>query len=384
MKTWKNLIQIAVSDECMEESLKTASERKTDRPEVQAVFEHKDKLKEILREKILKGLLKPLIHKAHIINDGFKQKIRIIIQPFFTPKAPEQWIQHIVVNTLKPLFMCGMYEFSCGSVPGRGVHYGKKYLEKYIRNNPDVKYVLKLDIRHFYESVDINLLKERFEKYIKDDLMLKLIFFVLDSNAGILPDGTVIQKGLPIGFYTSQWFANWFLQPFDHYVKEVLRADFYMRYMDDIVILGKNKRDLHRKFKAIKKYLSGLHLEIKDNWQVFLFDYIDKDGKRRGRPIDFMGFKFYRDKTTIRKSIFLRACRLARRLNKKMKITWHDACQLLSYMGWFYPTDTFGAYQKHIKPFVSVQKCKRIMSNHDKRERELLQNSSPQKEEKCK
>ena len=117
-----------------------------------------------------------------------------------------------------------------------------------------------------------------------------------------------------------------------------------------------------------------------DPMRECMFDYIDKDGKRRGRPIDFMGFKFYRDKTTIRKSIFLRACRLARRLNKKMKISWHDACQLLSYLGWFYPTDTFGAYQRHIKPFVSVQKCKRIMSNHDRRKNgNNLQNSSEQR-----
>lgn len=380
MNTIKNLILPALSDENMDDSLITAVERKTKRPEVQAVITKKDALKPIIRQKAINGELKPLVHKAHVINDGFKQKKRVIIQPYFTPNRPEQWIQHIVVNALKPFFMRGMYEFSCGSVPGRGIHYGKKYLEKYIKKNPDVKYVLKLDIRHFYESVDIDLLKARFEKYIKDEAMLKLIFFVLDSNVGILPDGTVIKKGLPIGFYTSQWFANWFLQPFDHYVKEDLRADFYMRYMDDIVILGRNKRDLHRKFKQIRAYLSGLNLEIKDNWQVFLFDYVDKDGKRHGRPIDFMGFKFYRDKTTIRKSIFLRACRLARRLKKKMKISWHDACQMISYMGWFYPTDTFNAYKKHIEPNISVNLCKKVMSNHDRRKNDNLQNSRKQHE----
>ena len=58
-----------------------------------------------------------------------------------------------------------------------------------------------------------------------------------------MPDGNIVKTGLPIGFYTSQWFANWFLQPFDHYVKEELKAKCYVRYMDDIVILGANVKE---------------------------------------------------------------------------------------------------------------------------------------------
>ena len=63
--------------------------------------------------------------------------------------------------------MKGMYQFSCGSIPGRGIHYGKKYLEKFIRENKsEIKYVLKFDIHHFYESINVDLLKERFRKII--------------------------------------------------------------------------------------------------------------------------------------------------------------------------------------------------------------------------
>lgn len=384
MKTYSKLIDIALSDEIMDLSLKSAVERKTDRPEVQEVIKLKEQLKDILRVKILKKELKPLIHKAHEINDGFKQKKRLIIQPYFTKTKPEQWLQHIIISTLKPILMKGMYEFSCGSVPGRGIHYGKKYLEKFIRKHPkDIKYCLKIDIRHFYESIDIEILKERFRKIIKDDVFLYLIFWVLDSNAGTMPDGNIVKKGLPIGFYTSQWFANWFLQPFDHYVKEELKAKCYVRYMDDIVILGANKRELHKMFNLICSYLGEIGLTIKDNWQVFLFDYTDKDGKRHGRPIDFMGFKFYRDKTTIRKSIFLRACRLARRLHKKLHINWRDASQILSYFGWFKTTDTYNAFQKYIVSQISLNSCKKVMSIHDKNLRRKnehsLQNGTEQR-----
>lgn len=367
MKTYKHLIEYALSDECMDAALESAAKGKKSRPEVQRLIEKSSWAKDKIREKIKNETLKPFTHKAHSINDGFTRKVRIIIQPHFTINKPEQWLQHIVVHTLKNLFMRGMYEFSCGSVPKRGVHYGKKYLEKFIKKNPkNIKYVLKLDIKKFYQNISIDLLKERFEQVIKDDLMLKLIYFVLDSNVGILESGEIVRQGLPIGFYTSQWFANWFLQPLDHYIKEDLKAAFYMRYMDDIVIFGSNKRELHEIFRKIESYLQTMKLRPKENWQIFKFDYIGKDGKRRGRPIDFLGFKFYRDKTTIRKSIFLRACRLARRIKKKMKISWRDACQILSYMGWFIPTDTFHAYERHIKSFVNIKACKKIVSKHNK------------------
>ena len=66
----------------------------------------------------------------------------------------EQVIHHIVVSACYDIFMKGMYEFSCGSVPNRGAHYGKKYIERWIqRDKKNCKYVLKMDIRHFFESV---------------------------------------------------------------------------------------------------------------------------------------------------------------------------------------------------------------------------------------
>jgi len=361
-------MQLAESDEIMDEAFRVATKRKKDRPEVQKIIKNYVKCKEKLRNFLKAGVYSPFVHKAKVINDGFKLKKRIIIQPYFTPSRPEQWIQHIVVQVLKPMFMKGMYEFSCGSVPERGVHYGKKYLEKFIRENPKkIKYVLKADIHHFYETVSTDLLKKRLSEKIKDEEFLKLAFFVLDSNAGIMPDGSEYRPGLPIGYYTSQWFANWLLQPFDHFVKEQLQADFYMRYMDDIVIFGSNKRKLHKILVEIDNYLKSIGLELKSNYQIFLFDYIDKAGLRNGRFIDFMGFKFYRDRTTIRKSVFLRACRLALRLKKKLKISWYDACRMLSYMGWFLPTDTYGAYLKYIDSNISRKALIKLVSSHDKK-----------------
>lgn len=376
MKTYKNLIGPALSDENLYKSLHDAVDDKSNRPEVAKILKNIEKSKEKLINKIKNGGLKPRIHRAVKINDGYRNKIRITTQPYFEEDYPEQWIHHIVINTLKPIFMHGMYEFSCGSIPDRGIHYGKRYLERFIKENKnDIKYVLKLDIFHFYESVNVEILKERFKKYIKDDKMLELVFFILDSNKAALDDGTPIEGGLPIGFYTSQWFANWLLQPLDHFIKEELKAAFYVRYMDDMVILGRNKKELHKAFFRIQDYLKSLGLKVKHNHQVFRFDYIDRTGKRAGRMIDFMGFKFYRDKTTIRKAIFLRACRTARKMNKKGKVIHIQACRIMSYRGWFLPTNTFTAYQKHITANVSIGACRKVISFKSKKENKQNGNS---------
>lgn len=367
MKSYNHLFEKAISDEIMDPALDDGIKGKKDRPEIQDILRNRIKYKQILRQKIIAGDLVPFIHQATLRIDRCNGKPRIIVPPRFDKEEPEQWIHHIVIKTLKPIIMKGMYQFSCGSIPGRGIHYGKKYLEKFIKENKsEIKYVLKFDIHHFYESINVDLLKERFRKIIHDERMLKLIFYILDSNEYQL-DGELYKGGLLIGFYPSQWFANFFLQPFDHFIKENLKVKCYVRYMDDCVIFGRNKKELHQKLYAIEQYLGKMDLELKSNYQIYRFDYIDRQGNRRGRFIDFMGFKFYRDKTTIRKGIFARATRTARRISKKEKVTWFDAARMLSYKGWFKRTNTYKAFMKYIAPFVNLGKLRKIMSNYSKR-----------------
>ena len=173
-----------------------------------------------------------------------------------------------------------------------------------------------------------------------------------------------------MGFYLSQWLANWYLQDLDHYIKEQLGARYYIRYMDDMVIFGPNKRELHRIRKGIGDYLNNrLRLELKGNWQVFLFHYVKKNGEETGRFLDFMGFRFYRNRTTLRKTIMIRATRKAKKLSKKEKPTIYDARQMLSYLGWIDATDSYGVYEERVKPFVNIQKLKRRISAYDRRER---------------
>lgn len=255
-------------------------------------------------------------HVPVYIYDGITRKERTII----VPTMEELLVQHCIVNAMKPMFCKGMYEHSYASLPGRGAHKGKQVIEKWIRTDPkNCKYVLKMDIRHFFDSIPHDRLKAKLKKTIHDEKMLELLFRIID----------VTEVGIPLGFYTSQWLSNWYLQGLDHFIKEQLCAVHYMRYMDDMVIFGSNKRVLHRMRQAISDYLEmELGLELKAN--------------------------------------MYKATRKARKISKKEKATILDARQMLSYLGWIDCTDTYLMYRKWIKPCVSFQQLKRKVSRYDK------------------
>ena len=213
-----------------------------------------------------------------------------------------------------------------------------------------------------FREVPHDILKSKLAKVIHDEKMLYLLDQIIN----------VTDSGIPLGFYTSQWFSNWYLQELDHFIKEELHAVYYVRYMDDMVIFGSNKKALHRMRLRIDSYLrSNLGLRLKDNWQVFRFAYEvqQPDGETviRGRDLDFMGFRFYRDHTVLRRSVMYKASRKAARIAKKEGLTIHDARQMLSYLGYVDCTDTYNMYLKWIKPKVSFQKLKRKVSRFDKR-----------------
>ena len=181
----------------------------------------------------------------------------------------------------------------------------------------------------------------------------------------------IISLGLPIGFYTSQWLANFFLQDFDHFVKEKLKAKCYTRYVDDKQIFGSNKRKLREKLEKIKEFLSKENLSLKPNYQIFRFSYIDKDGRDKGRPLDFLGFKFFKNRTTLRKrilsNILQKACRIFNKTLKGLNISWYEATQMMSYVGYLNITDTHTWYTKYIRPRVNFGGLKRIISHNAKK-----------------
>lgn len=347
MRSYKHLMEQYLSEDNYTEAVKNATVHKGGKKrkyrKARYYRDHAEEKKPEILDYAAHFKNRP--HTPKLIYDGIRRKQRYII----VPTMPEQIVHHMIVNVLKPIFLKSMYEHSYGSIPDKGAHMAKARIEKWIKEGgEDVNYCLKLDIKKYFDSIPHDILRAKLAALIHDKAFLSVLYEIVDAT------GT--DKGIPIGFYTSQWFANWYLTGLDHYIKEELHAKYYVRYMDDMVIFGSSKEELHEIRRKIEAYLNErLGLQLKENWQVFLFDTVTETGEHRGRDLDFMGFRFYRDKTTLRRSIMLKATRKARRISRKPHKTVHDSRQMLSYIGWIDCTDTYGMYKRYIKPNVSFR-----------------------------
>ena len=161
------------------------------------------------------------------------------------------------------------------------------------------------------------------------------------------------------------------MQDFDHFVKEKLKAKCYTRYVDDKNIFGSNKRVLRKNLEEIKKFLAKENLSLKSNYQIFKFSYLDKNNNDKGRPLDFLGFKFYKNRTTLRKRIlgnlYKKVCKIFKKILNNLPISWYEATQVMSYIGYLNSTKTHGWYEKYIRPKVNFGRLKRIISHNAKK-----------------
>lgn len=437
MKTYNNLYEPMLSKEEIKDCFRTAAKKKTTRRDVKQILDNLDEHVEILYETLLNEDFIPAFHVPKVIRENSCKKERRIVKPNY---KYEQVVHHCVIRQFQPIVLDGLYEHSNGSIPGRGCHSGSKTMKKWIRGYHGKKfYVLKMDIRHFFDSIDRRILKRKLALKIKDKRYLRLLYilieydktaelvkllrdnkalpkaddeeslketkailrklvtmvaydeteeavkylstFNLTAKAKAKAEGIIrdMRKGVPLGYYTSQWFGNFYLKELDHYIVQDLGADHFMRYMDDMVITGRNKKKLHRIREAIGDYLHDeLNLELKADWQVFRFEYdtgeVDENGEPiiRGRMLDFMGFQFHYNRKTLRKSTLHKARRKALNIGRKKaaggKTSWYDSTQMLSYMGSISHSDTYGYYLEYIKPTVNVKKLKKIISNHARKE----------------
>lgn len=329
----------------IKKAIVNASKRKTNRRNVQKVLNNIDFYAKQIQTMLVNDTYVPCKYIEQKIKDGANKKERIIFKPSF---YPDQCIHWTIMLQLESLLERGMYKYCCASVKGRGVHYGQRYIKKILKDVKGSKYCLQLDIRHFYPSIDKDKLKEKFIRIIKDPKLLNLIFKIIDSA----------EDGLPIGNYTSQWFANFYLQDLDHFIKEKLHVKYYIRYMDDIVLFSSNKRKLRYIKEEIEKFLTNEGLELKDNWKLFLTD---------SRPLDFLGFRFYRDHITLRRRNALRIKRRVKKIKRRFELYGHirlqDASAMVSYFGWIKNSNSYHYYIKNIQKYITLKQCKEVIRN---------------------
>jgi len=211
------------------------------------------------------------------------------------------------MNIMESVFVSTFTADTYSCIKGRGIHAASSAVRKALRDESGTRYCLKLDVRKFYPNVDHDILKQLLRRKIKDNDLLWLVDNIIDSA-----------EGLPIGNYLSQYFANFYLTYFDHWMKEIMRVKYYFRYCDDIVILSDSKAYLHDILASIRIYLQeNLKLQLKGNYQVFPV---------ADRGIDFVGYKMFHTHTLLRKSIKKSFARMLARHN--------NYASTASYVGW--------------------------------------------------
>ena len=359
MKTHRHLFEEIVKDENLELAIKEAckSRKKSHKKKtrLERLKTDPDRIKKV-KDWVLN--YKPMRRQPHEIYDGIARKKRYI----YVPSVRETVVQHAVVQVLNKYLMKGVYEHTYAAIKGRGQHKAKAYIERYIRKHPKkVKYYLKMDIKQYFPSVPQDRLIAKLEREVKDTRTIDLVRMILYAS----------EDGIPLGYYISQWFANYYLRDMDHKIKEMVGKNLYIRWMDDMVIFAGNKRELHRYKNEIADMLANLGLRLKENWRIERFDH-----RKGGCFLDFMGFRFYRNRTTLRRTIYYRMTRKARRIARKEKPTIFEMRQFLSYLGWIKHSDTYGAYLEYVKPYVSIQYIKRRISRHDRNTRKTGENNS--------
>lgn len=264
MKTYNKLYKKLYSTANLNLAFKKARKGKSKRNYVINFESNLEKNIAILQRDLRLKKYNPTKLKKFIVRDP---KTRTIHSSIFRDRI----VHHAIVNLLNPIYEKIFIYDSFASRKFKGTHKAVERFEYFINkvssngqkinqpfNNNSIKgYVLKIDIKHYFATIDHNVLLNILKKNIQDEDLIWLIEIVI-NNFRNQSKG----KGLPLGNYTSQFFANIYLNHLDYFVKHKLKAKYYIRYVDDFVILHKNKDVLVEYLNKIEKYLKFLKLEL--------------------------------------------------------------------------------------------------------------------------
>jgi RNA-directed DNA polymerase len=181
-------------------------------------------------------------------------------------------VHHALCNIIEPIFERSFIADSYANRAGKGTHRALDRCQEYSRR---FRYVLQCDVRQFFPSIDHAILRRQLARKIDDEDTMWLVDQILAGGRGVLSEqyemvwfagddllAAVRPRGLPIGNLTSQFWANCYLNGFDHFVKRDLKCKGYVRYVDDFLLFADDKQTLHEWHGAVRERLSGLRLTI--------------------------------------------------------------------------------------------------------------------------
>lgn len=233
-----------------------------------------------LHKELSNKTYKPKPLKTFVLRDP---KTRIIAKSDFDDRI----VHHALINIIKPIFEKQFIYDSCANQLNKGASFALRRFHTFLCKVSDPIHIsgfcLKADIFHYFQEIDHKTLLSIISKYVRDENVIWLIKQIL-ANSNF--NGGKNQKGMPLGNYTSQFLANVYLNELDYFAKHVLRAKYYIRYVDDFVIL-------HHSGKKLEEWKEKIHNFLTKK----LFITLHKDKSRIipiKRGIDFVGFRnFY-------------------------------------------------------------------------------------------
>ncbi len=336
-KTIKNIFFEKLTFENMLNAHIRASKGKRLKKEV-IIFEM-DLESNIIRivDEIKNGVYKFGEYREFII---YEPKERVIKSLPYRDRIVHQWY---VEEFIKPYFMKRFINDTYACLDERGTHKAvynvQMQMRKARRMYGESYYVLKTDIKKYFYSIDKNILINILSKRIKDKKLLEFSKVILDDGNDV---------GIPIGNYTSQFFANIYLNELDHYVKDELKVKFYTRYMDDQIFLLKDKLEA-------KRVLSLVRLFINDNLNLNLNEKSKYFPNYKG--IDFCGYIIYDSHIILRKRFknkFKKNIKFWAKLKREDAL--YDKKFLMSY-------NSFLGHASHANSYNYVKKIKQVIKD---------------------
>lgn len=210
-----------------------------------------------LQAELVAGTYRPGTYRQFTL---YERKPRVISAAPFRDRVVHHAVMNVIETPLDRRFIS--HSYACRV--GKGTHAAVDRYQHWAQRWP---YVLKLDVRRYFPSIDHALLKGELRRYLKDCRVLKLLDTIIDHSPPsdeprlvYLPGDDLFtplerRTGIPIGNLTSQFFANLYLNRFDHWVKGTLGVKAYLRYVDDCVLLSDDKDQLVEWRDAITDYL---------------------------------------------------------------------------------------------------------------------------------
>ncbi len=342
MKRYGSLWPTLVSFDNLYNAYRKAIRGKRFRPDVAQFIVNAESELLTLQEELQEQRYLPGPYRTFYI---YEKKPRMISAAPFRDRV----VHHALCNVLEPIFEPTFISDMYSNRSGKGQHQAVRRAQYFARS---FQYVLKCDIKKYFPSIDHQVLKTLLRKKIKCRDTLWLADLILDhSNPQILVrdyfpqddlfSPLVRRKGLPIGNQTSQFFANIYLSPLDHVVKESLRFRGYLRYVDDFLLFANEKKQLWMARETLEQFLHTYRLCLKPHG-ITMFRVQD------GFPC--LGYRVLPYTILANRRAILRF----RRHVKKERIGWqakrvtlaHLKCFLFGSMGHFTQADSVNLRRK--------------------------------------